>query len=326
MFLFLHMEAILQAILPVFLLIGIGVLIKIVQQARSTRTQRLLKKIRHEDDQWSTVLNKFALYIALPALILHSLSNTARDDLASKETLLATIVLLVFFALIVLLIVRVIGLRKDVANSYFMCAFFGNVAYIGPPFILSLLPNVGGTISILIALHVGIAFTLGIYVLEVSKYGSCGAKCVAKNVITNPLILSVLTGLLILFFNVQLPVVLDRALAMLGSSASPVVLIAIGLFLAKKIRFDKALAHATIISTLKLVCLPLLFIVTYKLFHQTSPVDFTVSILEAGMPVALTNFALTEMYPMDRRIVAKAIIISTVLALLSLTALSSFAL
>ena len=321
------MSIILNSILPLFLLIALGVVIKLVQNIQHPTAAKICSLTGHCDDKWSEVLNKSALYIALPALILHSLANTPKAELVGRDVMLMNVILLAVFFVTILIIGKISNTKKEIVNTYAFCAFFGNVAYIGLPFILSLRPGAAGATSVLIAVHIAIAFTLGLYVLERSKHKNVELKTIAKRVITNPLIIAVVVGFLFLYSGIRLPDILDTTLKMLGASASPVVLIAIGLFLAKKIKFDWSLAHATIISVLKLAVLPILFILVSKMFsNATNSMAFDLSIIEAGMPVALTNFALAEIYPMDKRIAAKSIIISTILSLFTITILATFAL
>ncbi|MBI5728261.1 MAG: hypothetical protein HY984_00740, partial [Candidatus Magasanikbacteria bacterium] len=47
---------------------------------------------------------------------------------------------------------------------------------------------------------------------------------------------------------------------------------------------------------------------------------FRVSVIEAAMPLAITPFALAQVYPLDKRIIATTTIISTILSPLTLMA------
>mgnify|MGYP001561065814 CR=1 FL=1 len=316
------MQDIIAAIVPIFLLILVGVVIKLFENIRHPVWARMCNTVGFCDDRWSRVLNLFALYVALPALIIHSLAHTSRQQLIGRQMLFTTVVVLVAAALFMFLVTKLLKMRKDLANAYILCGFFGNVAYIGPPFILALLPGTEGSVSVLIAVHVLVAFTVGVAILEHSKHPHIQLDQMLRDVLVNPLILAAIVGLLLLYLKILPPGPIDSALRMLAASASPTVLIAIGLFIARRIRFDKALWHAIAISGIKLIALPLIFVIVGNIMSFKT--GFTPSILEAGMPVALANFALAEIYPMDKRIVAKSIIVSTVLSIFTLSALAAF--
>ncbi len=314
------MLVILQSSLSIFVLILIGIIAQIVVNKKKTKTEIILCKIGINCHTWTEVLNKFVLYLALPALIFMSLSSISTGQLISTKIILINAVILAIFIPVLILASKFFKAKKDIANAYIFGAFFGNVAYIGFPFVGSVIPGSEPEISILVAIHVLIAFTIGLFYLEHSKSSHHGFKSIIKKIIMNPLIGAVLFGLIALFLNINLPQILSNALSMLAASASPVVLIALGMFIADKIKFDKELWHAVAISSMKLILMPLIFIVvaiTLKL-----KAEFDISILEAAMPVALTNFALAEIYPIDKKIIANSIIISTVLSLITLTALS----
>ncbi len=316
------MQSIVNSILPVFTLIFLGAILKLIQNLRHPFAVRLCRATGHCDEKWSQVLNKYALYIALPALIINGLANTEKARLISTEIIIITSLILVGFILIIFLLTKLFKLPKELANTYLMGSFFGNIAYIGAPFILSLFPGTAGNISIIIAIHIAVAFSLGIYILEFSKHKHPNFDEIIKGVSTNPLIIAVVFGLLLMFIDNPLPNFINTTLSMLAASASPVVLVAIGMFITGNFYLDKGIIHAFSISALKLIVLPFIFILFANIIGLDG--NFDIAILEAGMPVALTNFALAEIYPINKKIMAKTIIISTIASIFSLSLLANF--
>lgn len=319
-----YMGAIFYSILPIFILMGVGVVIKLTQNIQHPVWARMCSTFGFCDDRWSEVLNKYALYVALPALLIHSLTHTDKIRLMSRGMLLTNISLLVALLTVLFLVTKIFKIKKELANTYIICGFFGNVAYLGVPFILSLFPNAGGDVSVLVALHVVIAFTLGLYILEHSRHKTIHLETLLRNILMNPLLLASALGLFILYMRVPVPRIIDTALGMLAASSSPTVLIAMGLFLARRIRFDMSLFHALCISGIKLILMPVVFILAAAVLKFEN--NFETSILQAGMPVALSVFALAEIYPLDKKIAAKAIILSTILSLFTLTGLANIVL
>ncbi len=310
-----------SAIIPLCILIGIGYLMQ-KTLPRQPKSHQLLCKIGLAScESWTTVLNKFALYLALPALIFSSLVTSGNQARIPIEFILYTALLLIAIILIVALIGRLLNWSPVLTNTYVFGVFFGNVAYIGPPFLSSLYGDIIAPVSIIIAIHVGIAFSVGLILLERSKHTHIDPISIAKKLITNPLLLSVLMGLLVAILHIPLPAPLLHAIQMLGASASPVVLIALGTFIATEWSPHDGLIHACVISAGKLIITPLLFLLVGSLFAASTIRD--ISILQAAMPVALSNFALAEHYPMDKKITANAIIMSTIAAAVTLGAFAS---
>ena len=313
------MNIIIQAIVPVFLLIGLGYITEILLKKR-IEPPKFLVLLGCAENSWISALNGFALYLGLPALIFHSLVHTDRSSLLSEQVVGINLLLLVLTILLTTFFVHGLRLKKEVANAYIAAAFFGQVAYLGFPFLSSLIENSTGIVSMHVAIHVGVAFTALIAVLEYQKHGKTDLIPLLKNLIKNPLLISVLLGIIWLLFDLSVHPLIDQAIGMLAASASPVVLIAIGMFIGRKIYLGTSLTHAALITGLKIICLPLLFFIAGMFYDFGSHYD--ISIILAGMPVALTCFALSEIYPIDRKIIANAIIISTVASVVTLSALS----
>jgi predicted permease len=312
-----------NAILPIFILIGIGVILQKLLPRQPNSSELMCQIGLGSCETWTTVLNKFALYLSLPALVFSSLIRAGSDAILPPAILLYHIGLLCLIIFTVIAVGMYRNWSKSLINTYFFGAFFGNIAYIGPPFLTSLYGDVSGALSMIIAVHVGIAFTVGLFFLELSKHASFhkSAKEIAKKLIRNPLLLSVFAGICIILFDIPLPPAIYDATHMLGVSASPVVLIAVGTFIATAWNPKKDLHHAIAITGLKLLAMPLLFLLVAGLFDRSVLID--ISILEAAMPVALSNFALAEEYPMDKKITANAIILSTIVSIVTLSVFSA---
>jgi predicted permease len=271
-------------------------------------------------ETWTTVLNKFALYLSLPALVFSSLVS------AGSESLLPAHITISIIAILIIVIIAIIGFAKirkwprTLTNTYFFGAFFGNVAYIGPPFLLALYgTGVQGMISMIIAVHVAVAFSVGIFFLELSKHASLrhGLRKVLLNTLRHPLIVSVFAGLAVILFDITVPNALYEATYMLGVSASPVVLIAVGTFIASEWTPTKNIRHAVNITLLKLIAVPLIFFLVAQWFDTTYALQL--SVLQSAMPVALSTFALAEEYPINKKIIANAIILSTIVSIITLS-------
>ncbi|PSO46056.1 MAG: hypothetical protein BRC22_00115 [Parcubacteria group bacterium QH_9_35_7] len=253
--------------------------------------------------------------MALPALILHSLATTDTQQLLSFELIVFNTVVLIVYVTILYLILSQLDLSVKLRNTYFFGAFFGTVAYIGFPFIQSIFTTTQGTISILVAIHVAVAFSLGLYFLERSSQEEYHFYDTLFFLLKNPLIWAVIVGIFLLLFNFTLPNVIFDAIQMLANSASPVVLVAIGSFITKNWPLQN-LRHAFTITGLKIILMPLIF--SLGLLYFPASEEMTISIVEAGMSVALTNFALSEMYPIDQHTISSSIIISVILSMITL--------
>ncbi len=293
------------AIAPIFILIALGVLLRIIKLA---------------DDKWVKVLNNLAFYVAFPALIFNSLASLQIGGGESYAIFIWNSVLLVLTMLLTYLITWLLKLRKKIRNCYLIAVLFGNTAYLGFPYITSFIEGSGGMISIVIASYIAVVLIIGIWILEVSAHEYAGAWEISKHILRNPLLISVVLGLVFAQFSLKLPIVFDTSIKMLATSASPIVLVALGIFIAKKVEWNKQLAHSLAITVVKLLVLPLLFFLFG--LYALKDINFIIPVLEAGMPVAITTFALAQIYPLDKKVVVYSIAISTILSVITLPLLT----
>ena len=315
------MQTILTAIIPLFILIGIGALLQL-SLGRPTKVSLLLTRIGFSRGlDWSRVLNSFALYLALPALIFSSLSQASGIYLVPLPVLLYSVFGLLLYLAVLYLVFFNSNLPRDIANTYIFAGFFGNVAYIGFPFLVELLPGTDGALSIVIAIHIAIAFSFGVWILKKSE---ASKQSILPRLVKNPLLIATVLGFLVLLTPVTLPTVLANAVAMLGQSASPVVLVALGMFIVSNWKIDNTIIHAVGITTIKLVLMPVLFILGSLLLAPSAVLS--ASVIETAMPVALTTFAMAERYKINKTVAANAIILSTLASLITLTLFSSIVL
>jgi hypothetical protein len=293
---------ILGLIAPVFLVIGAGAALRLLGAA---------------DESWVGVLNRYGLYIGFPALIFLNLLNVSVEHLyAESEVFLITALLLLALMGGALLISILAKLPKTRANTFMVAAFYGNVAYLGYPVVTSVYPGRGPETAVLISIYTLILFSFGIGILEVRRSERKSALRIGFGILRNPFIIAILLGALFAARDWQLPGPLYGALEMIADSASPVVLVSLGIFLTRRIPLRSVLRPALIITALRLAVAPALFYAAAALTGETAA--FRTAVLEAAMPLAITPFALSSMYPLDRNVIVTAIFLTTLLSVVTI--------
>lgn len=293
---------VLELIVPIFLLIAAGVVLK-------------LSKIA--DDTWVEVLNRYGLYIGFPSLIFLNLIGLAPEDLTAKAAVfIVNAAMLIFIMLAALGIASLLKLPQKTANTLMIASFFGNVAYLGYPVITSVYPQSGAETTIIISIYSLILFSLGIFILEMRRHHRESVLEIFIGIVRNPFIVAIVLGFTFLFLDWEVPGAVHAALTMISQSASPVVLVSLGVFLARKIPFRSIWKPALAVSAVRLLLAPALF---YMIAGIAGTVGlYQVTILEAAMPLAITPFALSSMYPLDRSLTVTVIFITSVSSLLTL--------
>ena len=164
------------------------------------------------------------------------------------------------------------------------------------------------------ALYTLILFTFGIGVLEFSVHKKVSLR-IATDALKNPLLLAVLFSVILLGTDTKLPFVVLKTIDLLAGGATPIILISLGIFLARELP-KVSYAHVLGLIGLKLFVMPSIFLVYFYLAGETEVL--AISVLEAGMPMAITPFILAQLYPMEREIIAIAIVISCLLSVVTL--------
>lgn len=300
----------LTQIAPVFLIVFLGLLFGLFN--------------KNFDLKLVSSLNRYAYYIGFPSIVIYSFLNTSLNENSIIESALLNFGILLLYLILLIISLPFILRNKKLENTYLICVLFGNVAYLGFPLLSGVFPNSETLLSLLIAGYLLLIFTLLIIKLEVDeKTNGLQFFPLIKKLILNPLLLSCIIGISLMLFKIQLPPDLNSSIEMLSKSASPVVLFALGVFIAKnKIDF-KAIKHASYISFIKLLGLPALFLLIAMVF-SIQQTDINVSLGMATMPVAITPFVLAEIYNLDKKIIVNAIIISTALSLVSISCWLNF--
>lgn len=281
----------------------------------------LLQKFKNIGDEWGKVLNEFALKIGLPVLIFSALAKTTFSFTAETPLIIANSIFLIVSFILSVIVGKILRLKKQMFLTLFICFVFGNVAYLGIPVLTSISgEEVLPTVSLIIAIYLFWLFTIGIGYLDYSldKNKTDVAKNMLKNFTKNPLLLAVIFGLLIGSFKITIPSIVLESLDMISASVTPTVLVVIGLFIGtSKIGKLSEWLPVLLFSLFTLAVFPAGFYFGAKFFGYM-PSQFASSIVEAAMPLAITPFALADRYGLHKTFIARSIVLSTILSVISL--------
>ena len=281
----------------------------------------VLQRSRVIGDNWQTVLNEFALKIGFPALIFTSLSKVPFSFSAQAPLILINSVFILLLFLAAYATGKILGLSDRMRRTLFIALVFGNIAYLGIPILMQVQgEKILPTASLIVAVYLFWNFTVGIAFLDLSqRQGQRNViKDVAQNLLKNPLLISVMLGLIVAGTGFRLPVMITTALNMITASVTPVVLIVIGLFIgASTIGKITDWLPVFLFSCLVLIVKPAVLYFGVNLSGLPSG-EFSPSIIEAAMPLAITPFALADTYDMDKEFIARGIVLSTILSIVTL--------
>lgn len=256
-------------------------------------------------------VTRLAMTLSVPCLIFVALMETEVAPQALAALSVASFLAYGFVAVGCIVLVKLA--RLDVP-TYLAPLIFGNTGNLGLPLALFAFGDLGLDYAVVIfAVMAILSFTIGIWL--VSGGGSM------MKVVKEPLVAATLLGALFLWQGWQTPQFLTNTLDLVGQIAIPVMLITLGVAVARL--ETKAMTQAVFLSVAKaLICAGAAWSAATLL--GLDPVASAVLILQVSTPVAVTSYMLAEKYGTDAQPVAGLVVASTLLSVITLPLILAF--
>lgn len=268
-------------------------------------------------------LNRFVVYLALPALLFDVMAHATPGQLMQPGFIAAFGLAcgIVFYGTLGVSLLA--GRPLASASVDGLLGSYANTAYMGFPVLLMLFGNdslVPVTIASIIT--VCVLFASAIVLIEIGSHSEHRplklAGKVVGSLVRNPLLVAPALGAIYGATGLALPTAAETFLKLLGGAASPLALVVIGLFLAE----PRPVAHAdvrasAVLATVKLLVQPVL---TWALavLMAVPPRLAAMAILLAAMPTGTGPFMLAEFYKLPAVVTSAVILVSTLGALVTL--------
>lgn len=284
--------------LPFFLLIGTG---------------WLAGKTGFFPAQATAWLTKFVFYFALSAMLFRFAATLDIDELFDPGFVLAYLTGSLALWALAFAVANWRRLPLDQAAMEAHVAMTGNTGFLGVPMLVALLgPAAIGPVLMVLTIDLVVFSTLVTLLITVARQGRITLSTLiplARGIVANPMIVSMVAGLIWAKLHIPMPAPLGEFLALLGAAATPGALFAIGASLAE--RSAERLGPAIWLSTAKLVLHPLLVAATALLIFGVEPYAAGVMIAAASLPVAGNVYILAQHFGVAAHRVSAAILIST---------------
>lgn len=306
-------NAVLNAVLPLFSLILVGYI---------SARRRILGKDAID------VLNRFVVWLALPALLFQAMAQATAEQLRQPGYIAATAGAILIVFLVSALLERHRKRRLATISIESLTASYANAGYMGIPLGLMLFGEESLPATVLAVLMTACAlFALSIVLIEIDLNGSSKlhqtARKVVMSLLRNPLVMAPVAGALVAASPVTVPGFVFQFTSLLGAAASPCALVTIGLFLAQQ--QPTAASPAVVGRTvgLKLLLHPLAaYVLAFWVFDMPDVWARTAVIL-AALPIGTGPFMLAKLYDLDPGVSSRAILLSTLGSVVTLSVLAS---
>jgi len=302
---------IVNTIIPVFLIIALGA---------------QLRRGGFVSAEFVKGLNRLVYWVALPCLLFYKIATASYDYQGAGKTFLVVLAGMLGCIIAGYIVAAIMRVPAAVKGTFVQGTFRGNLLYVGLPVIIYSFANSGSfsateaeTMAILVLVPIVPAYNIaGVLVLLASQHRldrHVPAK-IFRQIITNPLILACVAGVVYSIVFPRLPVVIVRACSAVGQIALPLALLGVGAALVQgKIVGRRSFAFAA--SVIKIVLAPLVGFVAARLLGL-GPAETRVGLLFLACPTATVSYVVAGQLGGDEQLSAAIIVISTVLSIVSL--------
>jgi malate permease and related proteins len=250
-------------------------------------------------------ITRLSMTLSVPALIFTALMKTEVEPAALRDLTLAAMAAYGALTVIFWGLTSALGLER---RTYLSPMIFGNTGNVGLPLAFFAFGQAGLEFAVVVFAVMAVwSFTFGLWI--VAGGGS------PLRVLKEPLVGATLLGALFLWQGWQTPEWATRSLELLGQIAIPLMLITLGVAVARLSAGH--MGRAVWLSLIRAaVCVAVAAGVGWAL--GLPPVALAVLILQVSTPVAVTSYMLAEKYGADADAVAGLVIASTLLSVLTL--------
>ncbi|MBT8416109.1 MAG: AEC family transporter [Silicimonas sp.] len=284
--------------LPFFAVIGLGFV--------SGRT-------RFFSEEATAYLTRFVFYFALSAMIFRFAATLEIGQLLDWTFITAyfTATATVYAIATALSLLRGVTVAEAAVEA--QCSVIGNIGFLGIPMLALLMgPDAVAPIIIILSVDLIVFSSLIVILITASQGGGLSPAIfgtVILGLLKNPMIVSVVLGIVWSSWDLPMPAPADEFLTLLGAAATPGALFAIGASLASK--SAERLSVAMTISVFKLFVHPAAVALTALVIWPVEPFAAKVMIAASALPVAGNVYILAQHYRVAPQRVSAAILIST---------------
>jgi hypothetical protein len=305
------MIAILNVVLPVFAIILAGY---------------LCGRFGLLGEASSEALNGFVYFLALPALFFISMARVPVGEVLNWRFLAAYAGGAAVTALLAVGVGRLIVPNRLAATGMQgLAAIFANTGYMGIPLLVTAFgPAAALPAIIATVLNGAVIMALGIFIVEMELSRGRGAIGVVADALAgvakSPLVLAAAAGILASIADIAVPEAVGRFCDILGAAAPPAALFAIGLFLVGR-SLTAGFGETSWLVLHKLAVQPLVTAVIAFALLPMERVWAASAVTLAALPTGSLVFVLAQQYGVYTQRATAAILVSTVLSVVTIFAL-----
>ena len=282
----------------------------------------ILKQIGMLNDNFVTVANKFNFKVTLPFMLFKDIAGVdIKAVFDIKYVLFCAIVSTICFWVVwgtAKLLVR----DKTIRGAFVQSSFRGSAAVMGQAFIQNIYGSSAmGPLMIVSAVPLYNIFSVIVLTFEANDSTGIDKKAKIRqagiNICKNPIILSILAGLIVGLLGIQFPTLVNKTVSNVAQMATPLALITIGAGFEGRKALAK-IAPTMAASMIKLVLQPLVFLPVAAWMGFSGEKMIAILIMLAS-PTTPSCYIMAKSMNNDEVLTASVIVTTTLMAAFTLT-------
>lgn len=276
-----------------------------------------IKKIKLIDAHTLKIMNNVTFKTFLPLLLFYNVYKTDLNGTINTKLMVFAPISILIACILATIVVVIIEKENKRRGVLIQSIFRSNFVLFGLPVVISLFgEESAGITSMLIAVIVPMFNFLAVIVLEIFRGGKINIKKIVQGIITNPLILSSMAGLILLFLNIKLPYFLERSISDISKIATPLALIILG----GSFEFNEISNNIKqiIIGVFgKLVAVPLILVpIAIKLGFRN--IELATLMIMLTAPTAVSSFTMAEQMDADGELAGQLVVFTSAISVLTI--------
>ena len=292
-----------RVVLPLFLMMALGY---------GTRRIGLVDEVTLKK------MNNYVFRVFLPILLFYNVISTDIQTAFNGPLILTAVCFVVVIFLALMAVIPLVEKEKPRRGVLVQGIMRANFVIFGLPVLVSLCGDNSntGAVALVIAVVVPMFNAFSVIALETNRGGRVNVGKVLKSVVTNPLIIASLLGIVLLVMGVKLPDTLDKTLSDLAKTSTPLALVILGAeFNFKSVK--NCLRPLIIGVAGRLVIVPAIFITIAALLGFRGEELISLMIMLAAPP-AVSSFTMAQQMDGDAELAGNMVVFGSLFAVLTI--------
>lgn len=260
--------------------------------------------------------NDLLFYVITPVVIIQSFMNMEFNAKTATSWAIAFVCMAATLSMGIVIALPFFRKAGENSSVFKYAVSYGNMGYMALPLCQAMLGSEGvfycsaGVVAFNI-----LSFTHGIWVMT---KGEGKQKFNPKLLILNPGVISVLIGIPLFVFGIQLPKVVESAIGYIADLNTPLAMLFFGTYIANtdlKTMFKEK--NNYLVLLLKLGVLPLVMLGIFKLFGITGTM-LTACIISASVPSANNTVMFSAKYGKDTGTASKVVALCSIVSIITI--------